>query len=205
MKRGPTRMMTSQRLALPLIGLWTALVAGCERPSFPTDASANTATERSALGDAQTVDVAEQLGQLRAKIGRLHSDKTAFEAEYTAPLTSCVVDEKLGGMGFHFGKPGIIDGTLNELEPEVLLYEPQKGGLQLVAAEFIIPYEFAPKEGPAPTLFGGREFTRFDDNGVWGLHAWVFKNNPRGVFANFNPAVNCDAVPASSRMSHNDH
>jgi hypothetical protein len=91
-------------------------------------------------------------------------------------------------MGFHFAKESAIDGNLNELEPEVLVYEPEKDGrLQLVAVEFVVPFEIAPETDRPPTLFNGRPFTPFHDNGVWGLHAWIFKNNPSGMFADWQP------------------
>ena len=197
---------THRRLALALVGLFTTLAIACDQTSAPTSASdAATAVSANsrASRDGQASDVAAQLGRLRALIGPLHNVAAAEAAEYIKPIPGCFSDPELGGMGFHFAKERAIDRNLNELEPEVLLYEPEKDGrMQLVAVEFIIPFEFAPRNGPAPTLFNGRAFTPFDDNGVWGLHAWIFKDNPRGLFANFNPTVNCDAAPAAARMSH---
>ena len=197
---------THRRLALALVGLFTTLEIACDQTSSPTSAS-DAAAAASANGrvarDGQASDVADQLGRLRELIGPLHNVAAAEAAEYTAPIPGCFSDPELGGMGFHFAKGAAIDGNLNELEPEVLLYEPEKDGrLELVAVEFIIPFELAPRNGPPPTLFNGRPFTPFDANGVWGLHAWIFKNNPKGMFANFNPTVSCDAAPASARMSH---
>ena len=102
-------------------------------------------------------------------IGPLHNVAAAEAAQYTDAIPGCFVDAKLGGMGFHFAKGSTIDGHLNELEPEVLVYEPEKDGrLQLVAVEFIIPFQIAPENGPAPTLFNGRAFTPFDANGRLG-------------------------------------
>ena len=205
MKHRSLGTSTHWRFVLPLAGLITALAVGCDQASSPTSASEGTAisADGRAARDGQASDVAAQLGQLRALIGPLHNVAAAEAAEYTSPIPGCFSDPELGGMGFHFAKGSIIDGHLNELEPEVLLYEPQENGrLALVAVEFIIPFEFAPRNGPAPTLFNGRAFTPFDANGVWGLHAWIFKNNPSGLFANFNPTVSCDAAPASARMSH---
>ena len=197
---------THRRLALALVGLFTTLAIACDQTSSPTSAS-DPATAVSANGraarDGQASDVAALLGQLRTVIGPLHNVAAAEAAEYTAPIPGCFSDPELGGMGFHFAKGSIIDGRVNELEPEVLLYEPEENGrMALVAVEFIIPFGFAPENGPAPTLFNGRAFTPFHDNGVWGLHAWIFKNNPSGMFANFNPTVSCDAAPAASRMTH---
>jgi hypothetical protein len=146
--------------------------------------------------------VADQLGHLRAATARFQTFAAADSAGYSAQITGCMTDPKLGGMGFHFGKPAAIDDKANPLEPEVLLYEPQKNGRpRLVAVEFIIPYSLRPRNGPAPTLFG-QPFLRNDGFELWGLHAWIWRNNPAGMFADWNPDVNCDAVPAAARMSH---
>ena len=111
-----------------------------------------------------------------------------------------MVDEKLGGMGFHYGKASAIDAVVNPLEPEALLYEPQKNGrLRLVAVEFLVPYALVSRDGPAPRAFG-QDFIRNDGFELWTLHAWIFKHNPAGMFASWNPKVNCDAVPA--RRAH---
>jgi hypothetical protein len=145
--------------------------------------------------------VGDQLGQLRSVIARFQNIEAAKDAQYNVPLTGCMVDPTLGGMGFHFGKGAAIDGTVNELEPEALLYEPEKNGrLKLVAVEFLVPYDFAPRSGPAPRAFG-RDYVQNDAFGVWALHAWIFKNNPSGMFADWNPNVNCDNAPAEARMS----
>jgi hypothetical protein len=197
---------THRRVALALVALFTTVAIACDQTSSPTSAS-DAATAVSGNGrvarDGQAADVAAQLGRLRELIGPLHNVAAAQAAKYIDAIPGCFIDAKLGGMGFHFAKGGAIDGNLNELEPEVLVYEPEKDGrLQLVAVEFIIPFELAPRNGPPPTLFNGRPFTPFDANGVWGLHAWIFKDNPSGMFADWNPTVNCDAVSASARMSH---
>ena len=199
-------MYTHRRVALALVALFTTVAIACDQTSSPTSAS-DAATAVSGNGriarDGQAADVADQLGRLRELIGPLHNVAAAQAAQYIDAIPGCFIDAQLGGMGFHFAKGSTIDGNLNELEPEVLVYEPEKDGrLELVAVEFIIPFEIAPRNGPAPTLFNGRAFTPFDANGVWGLHAWIFKNNPSGMFADWNPTVNCDAVSASARMSH---
>jgi hypothetical protein len=198
-----------RRPAFAVLGLVTAaafaaIAGACAEPSSPVDAEASAArvSQRSEL--PVEASVGDRLGKLRSVTARFHNIQAANDAEYSIPLTGCMVDPTLGGMGFHFGKGGAIDGTVNELEPEVLLYEPeQNGNLRLVAVEFIVPYAFAPREGPAPEAFG-QKFLPNDAEGfkLWMLHAWIWKNNPSGMFASWNPEVNCDAVPAAARMSH---
>jgi len=52
-----------------------------------------------------------------------------------------------------------------------------------------------------PVLFG-HEFLRNDVFQLWGLHAWVWKDNPSGMFANWNPRVTCAYASAISTMAH---
>ncbi len=54
--------------------------------------------------------------------------------------------------------------------------------------------------GRPPTLFGV-SFHRHPSLPLWVLHAWVWKDNPAGVFADWNPAVRmCPAgVPIFGR------
>jgi hypothetical protein len=210
MKHRFTGTHTRRRLALPLVGLIAALAAGCERPSSPTDATVDAAATLPAIGRAasneETAEVGAKLAHLRVATVQFHDFASVRDGGVFAQITGCMSDATLGGMGIHFARGAPFDGVLNEQEPEILLYEPEQNGhMRLVAVEFVIPYEFAPREGPAPTLFNGQAFTQFDEFGLWGLHAWIWKGNPSGTFANFNPTVSCDAVPPAARMTHSGH
>jgi hypothetical protein len=37
----------------------------------------------------------------------------------------------------------------------------------------------------------GQTFERNESLGVYALHAWVWKNNPSGIFVGYNPTVSC--------------
>jgi hypothetical protein len=105
-------------------------------------------------------------------------------------------------MGFHYGNVGLMDGSVQADEPELLLYEPEKNGrLRLVAVEYIIPYTEHSRGATPPVLFG-QEFKQNDMFQLWGLHAWVWKHNPSGMFANWNPTVTCEHTTDVSRMVH---
>ena len=52
-----------------------------------------------------------------------------------------------------------------------------------------------------PILFG-QQFQRNETFQLWGLHAWVWEENPSGIFANWNPRVTCAHTDDVSRMSH---
>lgn len=189
------------------VAAFIALTTGCsERPSAPASAVPPTAASASAA----VAGVGDQLGHLRAVLARFHDLELAKAAGYTVELTGCYIDESpaaRGAMGFHFGKASAINKlTPDPLEPEALLYEPQPNGrYRLVGVEFLIPYTLLPRSSAPPTLFG-QAFAQNDVFQVWALHAWVWKNNPSGMFASWNPNVSCDAAaPTVARVSHGGH
>lgn len=107
-----------------------------------------------------------------------------------------------GAMGYHYGNVALIDGSVSVTAPELLLYEPQKNGrLRLVAVEYIIPYAAHSRDAAPPELFG-QKFQQNDEAQLWGLHAWVWKHNPAGMFAPWNPHVSCKYASTSSAMVH---
>lgn len=100
-----------------------------------------------------------------------------------------------GAMGVHFVNL-TIQGPLDPMKPNVLIYEPKDGKLHLVAAEWLVPLKAAPEH---PTLFGqkfqgpmeGHEPLIPGDFHHYDLHVWLFKDNPEGMFAPTNPNVSC--------------
>jgi hypothetical protein len=116
-------------------------------------------------------------------------------------LSPCVASPA-GGMGFHYGHPARIeDAVIDPALPEILLYEPGPGGgLRLVGVEFMVHQDAWQAAGNhAPPAVAGQTFDSPDPNhpdeqlrDFYTLHAWVWKDNPGGVFAPFNPAVHCE-------------
>jgi hypothetical protein len=85
-------------------------------------------------------------------------------------------------------------------QPELLMYEPMKNGKpRLVGVEFIFPLGLWTSPNP-PRLFG-RDFKVNQEFGVWALHAWVWKENPNGMFADWNPTVSCAYASAGHSPS----
>lgn len=189
-----------RRTALLLIGI--TLLAGCSGDPTTANSAASeqsrTASPTQASGSAELKDLAT----LRRVTARFHDFDTAVGAGWSAKITSCMTDPTLGGMGFHYGNTALIDGTARVDQPELLLYEPEQNGrLRLVAVEYIIPYTFHSRDAAPPVLFG-HEFQQNDVFQLWGLHAWVWKDNPSGIFANWNPVVNCDNTTDLASMAH---
>lgn len=125
---------------------------------------------------------------------------------------------QVGAMGIHYFRPdrlGItgppnprVSGTgthTDYLAPGVLIYEPQAdGSLQLVAVENLV-FEAAWKAAgnTEPPSFQGVPYDHMVDDPATALdeahmfdphydrHVWIYRDNPNGVFAQFNPNVNC--------------
>ncbi len=107
-----------------------------------------------------------------------------------------------GAMGVHFVNL-TIQGPLDPMKPNVLIYEPVGNKLELVAVEWLVPLTadtksrpelfgqpfLGPMEGHEPLIPQG--FVHYD------LHAWLFKDNPLGMFNPVNPDVKCDSYDFS--------
>jgi hypothetical protein len=92
-------------------------------------------------------------------------------------------------MGRHFLKDSLLDATFDAAHPELLVYSPgAQGHLKLVAVEYAVPRNLS---ATAPEGFQGSADQWFDDGTfhLWTLHAWVWKNNPNGVFSPMNTTV----------------
>ena len=178
-----------------------ALLAGCGEP-IGTDTTAGfqaAPVESRSLG----ANVNQQLAALRRVTAPFHDFSTGSAAGWSTQITPCMTDPGgAGGMGFHYGNTALIDGSASVEKPQLLLYEPEKNGkLRLVAVEYIIPYTFHARSAEPPVLFG-QQFQQVDAFQLWGLHAWVWKDNPSGIFAQWNPRVNCEHATATLSMSH---
>jgi hypothetical protein len=131
-----------------------------------------------------------QLAELRRATAPFHDFEAADAAGYGERITPCWEHSTLGAMGYHYGDPSLIDGTVELLRPELLMYEPGPGGqLRLVGMEYIVPIDAWEGDGP-PTLLG-EEFHPHSSLPIYKLHVWLWRNNPAGTFADWNPAVSC--------------
>jgi hypothetical protein len=111
------------------------------------------------------------------------------------------VEYAKGGMGVHF--PNVtMRGPPDPKRPNVLIYEPDGKKLRLVAVEWFAP--LTPDTKVRPSLFGqpflgpmeGHEPLIPKDFVHYDLHAWLFKDNPLGMFAPTNPKVTCKGYNA---------
>jgi hypothetical protein len=182
------------RIALALLALGltagSAAVAGAHPPQAHRD-----------HGSDRASGVREQLKVVKRATERFRDPQVARRAGYE-PAAECVEGPD-GGMGVHYSNRRLIeDPRLRIRRPEILVYEPRGERRRLVAVEYYRndadgrldtdddrPYLFGrgfdgPMEGHEPGMP-----VHYD------LHAWVWKRNPSGVFAMWNPRVSCPEVP----------
>jgi len=125
---------------------------------------------------------------------------------------------KLGAMGVHFFRPDLLgisgppnprvsgSGTHTDFrKPGILIYEPQAdGSLKLVAVEnLVFRLAWAEAGNTQPPTFHGVPYDMMEDDPQtkvdeahmfephYDRHVWLFRDNPNGVFAQYNPKVSC--------------
>lgn len=122
-----------------------------------------------------------ELQQARAATAKYQHIKHAIKDGYVD------IHVDVEGMGHHYMKASLVDGTFNIREPEILVYNrDEDGNMELVAVEYAVPFVFGKPEG-----FSGSGDVWDANAGVslWLLHAWVWRYNPAGVFNPTNPLV----------------
>lgn len=110
-------------------------------------------------------------------------------------LDHCFDNPGVGAMGVHYIDASRLDTTVDELAPEAIIYETSSGSPELVAVEYIVPAADWDAEGhnDVPEALG-QSFHLNEELGVYVLHAWLFQENPAGMFEDWNPLVSCPAV-----------
>ncbi len=139
------------------------------------------------------------------------------------------MNPSLGGMGVHYFRPDLlgigappnprVDGTGTHTDfstPAILIYEPDADGkLELVALENLVFkkawHEAGNKDRPS---FHGVPYEEMADDPAtpvdeahmfephYDKHVWLYRDNPNGVFAPFNPKVTCQY---GKRPHHGHH
>ncbi len=165
-----------------------------------------------APGGVTNPDVLKLLAQVRQATKQYHDVDQAIADGY-APMGGCVEEPGLGAMGVHYINIGLVgDQTVDELQPEVLVYMDKGAGPKLVGVEYFMVALANTPAGPAPWFgmappplgwfstvpmaFGGPmngPMPGHEPGMPWhfDLHAWVWQGNPAGIFADFNPSLNC--------------
>jgi hypothetical protein len=213
----PTKTVVQRpAFQIAIIGLVFVTTAGCSQSSSsPGSPSAAAAAETTLQGDSS---LGPQLAAVRAATARFHDVDVAMAAGYLNPAGRVCDQIGIGAMGIHSPNPALqATQTLDPLQPEVLLYLPKPGGgFRLIGVEYIqfvlvrnldtgvvgpwttpapwpsnyqvvtpTPQLFGKTfDGPMPGHFPGMPWH-------WDLHAWIWAENPTGVFSQWNPSISC--------------
>jgi hypothetical protein len=142
-----------------------------------------------------TVTQRDPLSDLKSKTGQFTTPEAAVAAGYglVPDLDHCFDNPGVGAMGFHYINTAALDVSVDPLAPEAIVYAPRVDGqLELAAVEYIVPAANWDGEGNTkPPTAHGQTFHLNKDLGVYVLHAWLFKENPKGIFEDWNPTVSC--------------
>jgi hypothetical protein len=179
---------------------------GVDRVSAQTTGDVDLAAVRKATERFTDVNVALKEGYIR----------DPFNLCETADMMG--KPASLGAMGIHYFRPDMLgvtappnprvtgNGTHTDfLKPSILIYEPQQdGSLTLVAVENLVFAEaWAAAGHRAPPSFHGVPYdtmrddpaTKIDEAHMFAphydRHVWIYRENPNGMFAQFNPKVSC--------------
>ncbi len=164
---------------------------------------------------AESAELNRTLASIRAATAAFHDVNVAVAAGY-AQGSSCE-QRAQGAMGYHYpnqallgiagrrGTPPLVWGTdaaIDLLKPEVLLYAPTAdGSLELVAVEYVVFAAAWDAVNAAPPALAGVEMPLMSGQGAHGfephyeLHVWLWRHNPLGMFAQWNPDVTCAYAP----------
>ena len=91
------------------------------------------------------------------------------------------------GVGYRYVNPEHV-GSLDPEEPSALLYEDGPHGRKLTGVEWAV----ADTGQATPELFG-LQLKKGQQPGQFTLRAWIYKQNPKGLFKALNPTVKCPA------------
>lgn len=210
------RIITKRRaigfgLSLASTGL---LITACTKsgsPPTPTEASRSQTAAATPVvpvgshGDHGTADGwADELARVKKATARFHRVEAAADAGYELGyvngsgvriITGCVAHPTAGAMGYHYFNRALMDDlSVDPLKPEALVYAPGPNGkLRLAAVEYVVRglASNPPGISQPPTVFGRSMVILVPAVGFHTLHAWVWRHNPAGMFAHWNPEVAC--------------
>jgi hypothetical protein len=190
-----------KRLALAVVLLAASVFA---ISSIGRNATASPAAADDHASPAATLQ--DDLAQVRRATAHFHSLNEAIAAGYELGwvngsnvriLTGCVSNPTAGAMGYHYIHPALVaDNAVDLLKPEALVYESTpNGGRKLVAVEWIVrsAQSNPPGVSEPPSVLGMAMHILVPPPGpaFYLMHAWIWKHNPAGIMADWNPEVTC--------------
>ncbi|MCU1232722.1 MAG: hypothetical protein JWP63_689 [Candidatus Solibacter sp.] len=171
------------------------LVAGATLLTAGDQATNDPHAEHAAHGQV----VPPKLVEVVRNAARQFIDVNAATAARYQPAFGCVTGPDHGAMGIHYVNGTLVgDGEIDANHPEALIYEPSKGGLQLVGVEYIVDAATWMSHHNAPPMLEGQAFqlvgspNRYGLSPFFELHVWAWRDNPNGAFVDWNNKVSCE-------------
>jgi hypothetical protein len=138
-------------------------------------------------------------------------DINAAQAAGYGLFHGCVSGQQQGAMGIHFVKGDLVgDGAIDAQQPEALIYEPRNGQLRLVGVEYVVLADDWNAQHATPPVLMGQLFNlngspnRYGIPAFYELHVWAWKDNPDGMFVDWNSRVSCEDYTGDI-ASHANH
>jgi hypothetical protein len=180
MRTTSTPAVRIRRVAVPLAAAVLAAV--------PAVAGASPSARSTGQGD--------DLSVVRQVTAEYHDVRTALADGYV-PVSPCVTGDD-GVMGIHYANPALLGQPVDVRRPAMLLYVPGDEGLELAGVEYFQADadQDLTTDGDRPSVLGQAFDGPMAGHGAgmpvhYDLHVWVWKHNPAGTFAEYNPALSC--------------
>jgi hypothetical protein len=136
------------------------------------------------------------LAVIRQVTARYHDINVALADGYV-PASECTASPA-GGMGVHYLNPRLSQQPVDLRHPAILLYLPTDDGPELLGVEYFQADgdQNLGTDDDRPSLLGHAfDGPMLGHNPLmpihYDLHVWVWKNNPAGMFTQWNPTVAC--------------
>jgi hypothetical protein len=219
---------TITKVAVSILAL-AAATAALAYPFIPNEVARIDASSSPRAGEpslAEVRRVTEKYRDIKVALAEGYIRDPANMCE-TADMMGLPAEQ--GAMGIHYFRPDMLGitappnprvngaGTHTDFrKPAILLYEPQAdGSLTLVGVEnLVFAKAWRDAGNDAPPSFHGVAYDTMIDNPATPIdeahnfephhdrHVWLYRENPNGVFAPFNPRVTCKHH--NSAHAHNE-
>ena len=161
-----------------------AITSGCNSEKAADSPTSVQSNDIGKLSKSNSAQLQKELALARSSTAKYHRIEKAIEDGYVD------INVVVQHMGYHLLKVENWD-AFDPGKPALLVYSknPVNGKMRLVAVEYAVP-----NTGQAPEGFTGNEDVWEYDGDInkWECHAWVWYNNPDGIFSKYNPRVQVD-------------
>jgi hypothetical protein len=221
--------MSPKFAALVASALAVMTAAAPAAPLTPAEAARIDASSSPMPGEPSLADIRRATERFRDVKVALAEGYVRDPADMCETADMMGKPRELGGMGIHFFRPDMlgitappnprVDGSGTHTDfskPAILIYEPQAdGSLELIAVENLVFAKAWKATGndSSPAFHGVAYDTMIDDPATpvdeahnfephHDRHVWLYRENPNGIFAQFNPRVTCEHHAGGARHSH---